>query len=570
VDAPRGFLGSYPKSYYESAIEAGRILVSGKRVKCQYKIQGGDELSHTVHRHEPAVALSEFRETKYPSEQSPVDIVYEDESILVVDKPSTLPIHPCGAYHYNSLLEILSHWKPQSYGPGKLYTVYRLDRLTSGVVFLSKNASLARSLGNCLAERDGCEKIYLARVKGRFPLNISQRKSSQSTDNEGIKNESSDSWEFQCHTSRTNDVIPAPCVHGNFSESNTKHWKGGIRVSLNSPCIQSRNDNKISNDTQVDIESCAALGYWVTDQRGFVSTKEALFRQTFTMSESEILSLATKEAITPDKDASMNSNEKRSIYWLNFACPCRVLSHKNGVCEAGDFSHLAKESDRRGIKPAQTSFTLLSYDASLDTSTVLVKPVTGRTHQIRLHLQQLGHPIANDHCYGGELWYGDEDSKSACIKSREWLDKLDNANAIPLNRLRGMTNSAGEHVEQTQLTLVPAQATLSDAPATDAEISHIDANRPRKDGESILKFIEKTCVWCARSKGINMVDSNVEEKKEQTETAVFRRTLMEYFVRSQGIWLHALQYSLKKKDSNEEEEILSFQSKLPSWSSCHL
>jgi hypothetical protein len=42
------------------------------------------------------VALSEFRETKYPSEQSPVDIVYEDESVLVVDKPSTLPIHPCG------------------------------------------------------------------------------------------------------------------------------------------------------------------------------------------------------------------------------------------------------------------------------------------------------------------------------------------------------------------------------------------------------------------------------------------------------------------------------------------
>ena len=85
MDAPRGCLGSYPKSYYESAIEAGRILVSGKRVKCQYEIQGGDELSHTVHRHEPEVTLSEFRETKYPSEQSPVEIVYEDENMSIMD-----------------------------------------------------------------------------------------------------------------------------------------------------------------------------------------------------------------------------------------------------------------------------------------------------------------------------------------------------------------------------------------------------------------------------------------------------------------------------------------------------
>eukprot|EP00804_Cyclotella_cryptica_P028708 CCRYP_008221-RA/>CCRYP_008221-RA protein AED:0.02 eAED:0.02 QI:884/1/1/1/1/1/2/198/680 len=562
--------GSYPKSYYESAIEAGRILVSGIRVKCQYKIQGGDELTHTVHRHEPAVALSEFSETKYSSEQSPVDIVYEDDAILVVDKPSTLPIHPCGAYHYNSLFEIICHWKPRSYGPGKLFTIYRLDRLTSGVVVLAKNASLARSLGKCLAERDGCEKIYLAKVRGRFPFNISQRESSWDKNNDGDKNKNSDSWELQCHSSTTNNVIPAPCVHGNFSESGMKNWKGGIRVPLISPCIQSRSDGNISNDKQVDIESCAALGYWVTDQRGCASTKEDLVRQTLTLNENEIISLATNEANTIDGNDSLNKDENNSIYWLNFACPCRVSSHKNGVCEAGDFSHLSKESDRRGIKPAQTSFTPLSYDATLDTTVVLVKPVTGRTHQIRLHLQQLGHPIANDHCYGGELWYGDEASKSACVKSREWLDELDKANAIPLNKWRVTTNSAGEHIEQTQLRVSPAHLTLSDVPATDAEICHIVANRPRGDGESIIKYIEKTCVWCARSKGINELDSKLEEKGTQTENAVFRRTLMEYFVRSQGIWLHALQYSLKKKDSNGKDEMLTFQSNLPSWSRCHL
>ena len=82
--------GSYPRSYYESAIKAGRILVSGTKVDCDYKIKGGDELTHTVHRHEPAVGLTDM------SSNDPVRIVNENEILVAVDKPATLPIHPCG------------------------------------------------------------------------------------------------------------------------------------------------------------------------------------------------------------------------------------------------------------------------------------------------------------------------------------------------------------------------------------------------------------------------------------------------------------------------------------------
>ena len=49
--------GSYPSSYYETAIRQGRILVSDKKVSTSYIIKGGDILSHTVHRHEPGVAV---------------------------------------------------------------------------------------------------------------------------------------------------------------------------------------------------------------------------------------------------------------------------------------------------------------------------------------------------------------------------------------------------------------------------------------------------------------------------------------------------------------------------------
>jgi tRNA pseudouridine32 synthase/23S rRNA pseudouridine746 synthase len=52
-------------------------------------------------------------------------------------------------------------------------------------------------------------------------------------------------------------------------------------------------------------------------------------------------------------------------------------------------------------KPSQTRFQLLSYDAGTDTSRVALEPLTGRTHQLRVHMQALGHPILGDTLYGG-------------------------------------------------------------------------------------------------------------------------------------------------------------------------
>ena len=513
-------VGSYPTSYYESAISSGRILISGKQVTCQYKIQRGDELTHTVHRHEPAVALSDYS-TKMDAasnEPPPIDIIHEDESLLVVDKPSTLPIHPCGAYHYNSLFEILSHWKPTCYGPGKLYTVYRLDRLTSGVVVLAKNASMAASLSKCIAERRGCEKVYVARVKGHFPLNLLS-----STGREDARG-----WEFQYDGSDTDSNISPPCEHGECSNNSMKHWRGGLSIPLESSHSNDGNDHSES--------SCAGLGYWFTDETGCVATSISLHNWSgeHSRTSSDILDVATCNDC-----GSGNNRQDTPIHWLHFACPCRISCHKDGICEAGDFSHLTDEKERRGIKPAQTSFTLLTYDAESNTSVVLAKPVTGRTHQIRLHLQQLGHPIANDHCYGGELLpRGDKESNNAYEKAQQWLNQLDN------------TDSS-----------TSSYSILSNVPATDAEVQNTSLHREKDDDESTLDFIEKTCVWCARCRGPK---AGADTKNELLEK-VLNRTLMEYFVKSQGIWLHALQYSLKLNDSNASNNKLCYRTKLPIW-----
>lgn len=57
-------------------------------------------------------------------EDKPIDIVHEDDNILVVNKPPSMPIHPCGQYHHNTLVKILHNEK----GMKNLRVIHRLDR----------------------------------------------------------------------------------------------------------------------------------------------------------------------------------------------------------------------------------------------------------------------------------------------------------------------------------------------------------------------------------------------------------------------------------------------------------
>jgi tRNA pseudouridine synthase 9 len=83
--------------YYRDAIERGAIIVNGERVALDYKIQESDVIAHTMHRHEPPVT------------SRPIRIVHECDDFLVVDKPASMPVHPTGRYHFNTVLGILEH-----------------------------------------------------------------------------------------------------------------------------------------------------------------------------------------------------------------------------------------------------------------------------------------------------------------------------------------------------------------------------------------------------------------------------------------------------------------------------
>ncbi|KAL9620921.1 MAG: hypothetical protein Q9160_004574 [Pyrenula sp. 1 TL-2023] len=148
-----------PREYYQEGIESGAIVLNGKRCESVHQVvKNGDVISHTMHRHEPPVTAQ------------PIGVISEDADLIVIDKPAGVPVHPAGRYNYNSIVEIMRAERAGTNGGTSWNPLpcNRLDRLTSGVMFIGKNRKAAEGLAEKLRGRT-VRKEYLARVKGRFP-----------------------------------------------------------------------------------------------------------------------------------------------------------------------------------------------------------------------------------------------------------------------------------------------------------------------------------------------------------------------------------------------------------------
>ncbi|KAK6205473.1 DRAP deaminase [Scheffersomyces amazonensis] len=240
--------------YYRKAISEGSVTLNKKPANLESIVRNGDLISHRTYRREPPVSSREIK------------IVFENENIIAIDKPSGIPVHPTGRYRYNTITKIFQHEF------GKIvHPCNRLDRLTSGLMFLGKTAKGADEFVKQIRERS-VRKEYLARVIGEFPL----------------------------------------------------------------------------EETEVDQ-------------------------------------------------------------------PLRTVAHKLGL----------NRVDIKDGKEAKTIFRRVSYDPETNTSIVKCQPLTGRTHQIRVHLQYLGHPIANDPIYSNEFVWGKNLGKNNEGDTEEIILRLD-------------------------------------------------------------------------------------------------------------------------------------------------
>ncbi|NXG82668.1 RUSD2 protein, partial [Stercorarius parasiticus] len=144
-----------PLAYYRAAARAGRLRLNEEPVRdLDIVLKNNDFLRNTVHRHEPPVTAQ------------PIQILVEDDEVVVVDKPSSLPVHPCGRFRHNTVIFILG----KEHDLKELHTIHRLDRMTSGVLMFAKTAEVSKRIDEQVRERQ-LEKEYVCRVVGEFPEN---------------------------------------------------------------------------------------------------------------------------------------------------------------------------------------------------------------------------------------------------------------------------------------------------------------------------------------------------------------------------------------------------------------
>lgn len=132
-----------------------KLFVNGVAVHTDYAVQPGDVI--TVPLDEP--------EVNYPAQDGPLDILYEDDHLLAVDKPAGLLVHPSRVQLTNTLSNYIQGYYRRTGQQSACHPITRLDRDTYGVVLMAKNAHI-HALLNGLHSAGRMEKIYQATVFG--------------------------------------------------------------------------------------------------------------------------------------------------------------------------------------------------------------------------------------------------------------------------------------------------------------------------------------------------------------------------------------------------------------------
>ena len=136
------------------------VLANGVPCFMNHMLQPGDTLTLRIRE----VRSSE----KIPPVDLPLNIVYEDEDLMVINKPAGMPIHPSMNNYYNSMANALAYYFEQQNCPFVFRCINRLDRDTSGLTIVAKHYVSAGMLSTMIANKaaSGIMREYLAIVKG--------------------------------------------------------------------------------------------------------------------------------------------------------------------------------------------------------------------------------------------------------------------------------------------------------------------------------------------------------------------------------------------------------------------
>lgn len=147
------------RSYLSKLIDDGRCLVNGVVAKASLKVKEGDVIS---------LDIPPIKPLEVTKEDIPLDIVYEDQDILIINKPQGMVVHPSVGHHEHTLVNAIMHHCADLSGingvmrPG---IVHRIDKDTSGLICVAKNDNAHRFLADQLMDHT-MNREYVALVRG--------------------------------------------------------------------------------------------------------------------------------------------------------------------------------------------------------------------------------------------------------------------------------------------------------------------------------------------------------------------------------------------------------------------
>ena len=146
-------------------IEDGNILVNGKNAKVSYKIQENDKIS---------VEIPEPKQIELKAQNIPIEIIYEDSDIIVVNKPKGMVVHPANGNPDGTLVNaIMAICKDSLSGIGgeiRPGIVHRIDKDTSGLLIVAKNDNAHVKMSEQIKNHE-VKKTYIALVRGVLKKN---------------------------------------------------------------------------------------------------------------------------------------------------------------------------------------------------------------------------------------------------------------------------------------------------------------------------------------------------------------------------------------------------------------
>jgi len=372
-----------PREYWEDAARDGLLLVNGGPVTPDTVLDDASVTQHLSWRFEPPVLDTDPR------------ILAVTAACVAVEKPPSLPMHPGGGYSMLSLQRALECRAPHL---GVLRPVHRLDRVTGGVVLFARSSGSAHWLAQ-LMHRRFVSKTYVALVRGRFPAGPpdgAEWRTSPVPDAPGV-----------------DDKPPGEDTDGAFR---SLPWPPALEDAPWLPCAEA----SLSEDSAA---ACAELGIG----------QEALMRwvrlpaDEWSGEDGSGGGDTTHTAVRPPLPASVDAEGPWLLLGMplslersqtanggvtGVAAPTPSASSSSSSADAGspktpvtpseggmEGSSAVRAAGKRSVTLARrlaAPFRMAGEWWSL----VAARPMTGRTHQIRIHLASAGFGIGNDPLYG--------------------------------------------------------------------------------------------------------------------------------------------------------------------------